>query len=591
MADVEQPVITAESDSWYYTDDGGIERGPLQTSQLRRLVLQGFVVGPRLVKHVATGDVRDLSLWAELIGASAGDEELAPADEHAHTAADEWNLDEGEWVFIDDDGNVQGPFGTEEMREWVRQGFLEPTREVNVAGGERDDFRPLHEWGELAVAAQDAAVQGATIATPTPAEGDEAAVTEGQNTLETAALASTGAAGTEAFEAVEMTEALRAAAALAQSADAGEALDTALDRAADGRGTESGGADGGAAERGSQAGLAPRASAAVGDRAAAADAGHAAAADAPSWYFVDDGGAVQGPFSTRKMRGWLRRGLLHADRLCRRVEPPSTAPGGPPTTAAAHTADALPTTAPDAWLPVASFVALADAAAAPSATAAAAAADAPAEEPSLHASAHHDAPAEAPTAKATTAEAADGGAAGAEASGAVAGATTLPTGTHAHDDASAALPTGTHAHDDASAALTEEAVWEYVDDRGRLQGPFTGRKLLGWLVAGHLKRTRRARPYVPETAPAAQADAAPSKRLDEWGWFAAALAGGALPAAPVAPPHLIGGAGAGAVEAPLWFYRDVARAEQGPFTATAMQQWIAHGLLPAGMLSAALIAC
>jgi hypothetical protein len=48
----------------------------------------------------------------------------------------------------------------------------------------------------------------------------------------------------------------------------------------------------------------------------------------------------------------------------------------------------------------------------------------------------------------------------------------------------------------------------------------------------------------------------------------------------VAPPQLTGGGGAGAVETPLWFYRDVAHAEQGPFTATAMQQWIAHGMLP-----------
>ena len=38
----------------------------------------------------------------------------------------------------------------------------------------------------------------------------------------------------------------------------------------------------------------------------------------PSWFYVDDEGVEQGPFSSAQLYGWLRRGLLKQDRRARR---------------------------------------------------------------------------------------------------------------------------------------------------------------------------------------------------------------------------------------------------------------------------------
>jgi hypothetical protein len=505
------------SDTWYYTDDGGIERGPLPTAQLRRLVLQGFVVGPRLVKHVASGVVQDVSLWDELIEPHDDEEEERPSgDEQSQAEIDEWNVEEGEWVFIDDEGNVQGPFGTAEMHEWVRQGYLEPTREVNIAGGERDDFRPLREWGELAVAAALLPQMAVTEHAPVPHKSAAVGETLTAVDRELAAAADSSADGDSRADV--------GSSAVGSSAVGSSAV-----------GSSTSGVGGGAA----------------------ADKGRETA-EAGSWFFVDDAGAVQGPFPTKRMRGWLRKGMLNGDRICRRAEEPAET---------AQPGAVAPSTA-DEWKPALSWPALVDAAAAVRRMTGAAAAT-PATE------------------LAAVGGVAVGGVASYGAPLPVVGVDT----SSAAAVSSAGAPSPSMAGDASADATTtpdlpnmDETLWEYVDDHGRLQGPFTARKLLGWLRAGHLKRTRRARLYVPDTTPPlggpGEAAAAPLKRLDEWDWFAAALTGGALPAAPVAPPQLTGGGGAGAVETPLWFYRDVAHAEQGPFTATAMQQWIAHGMLP-----------
>ena len=547
---------SAATDTWYYTDDGGIERGPLPTAQLRRLVLQGFVVGPRLVKHVASGVVQDVSLWAELIEPHDEDEEERPSgDEQSQAEIDEWNVEEGEWVFIDDEGNVQGPFGTAEMHEWVRQGYLEPTREVNVAGGERDDFRPLREWGELAVAAA-LLPQMATEHAPVPHKS--AVVGETLTAVDRGHAAaadsnSDGASGDGASRADVGSSAVGSS-AVGNSAVGNSAVGSSAVGSSD---------VGNSAVGSSAVGSSAVGNSAVGSTTygvgggAAADTGRETT-EAGSWFFVDDAGAVQGPFPTKRMRGWLRKGMLNGDRICRRAEEPAeTAQPG-----------AVAPSAPDEWKPALSWPALVGAAAAVQRMTGAASA-APATE-----------------------LAAVGVAVGVAVGGAASCGAPLPVVGVATSSAAAVSSAGATSPSiagNASAATTDlpnmdEALWEYVDDHGRLQGPFTARKLLGWLRAGHLKRTRRARLYVPDTAPfiggPGEAAAAPLKRLDEWDWFAAALTGGALPAAPVAPPQLTGGGGTGAVETPLWFYRDVAHAEQGPFTATAMQQWIAHGLLP-----------
>lgn len=39
-----------------------------------------------------------------------------------------------------------------------------------------------------------------------------------------------------------------------------------------------------------------------------------------------------------------------------------------------------------------------------------------------------------------------------------------------------------------------DMLWEYADDRGRIQGPFSARKLLGWLQAVSLKQKQYESP-------------------------------------------------------------------------------------------------
>ena len=49
---------------------------------------------------------------------------------------------------------------------------------------------------------------------------------------------------------------------------------------------------------------------------------------------------------------------------------------------------------------------------------------------------------------------------------------------------------------DGTSLTAEEAaqLWEYWDDHGRVQGPFSAAKLLGWLRAGHLTLTLNPNP-------------------------------------------------------------------------------------------------
>ena len=492
-------IPAANSDSWYYTDDGDRERGPMPLAQMRRLVEEGWVVGPRLIKRGATGEPRDISLWAELSAEAIetahveADERGAPeADERAE---DEWDWDEAdevEWVFLDDDGAMQGPFGTEEMRAWVRQGALGLTRMVNVAGGEPDGMRPLAQWAELAVAAPQAA--DAEVADEEEAAEAEAAEAEAIAARLAAAKAEMAAAKAAAAEAP-------AAEAAEEPAAAGVTVD-----------------------------------------------------DATEWYFVDDSGSTQGPFATKRLCKWLEKGFLLGDRLCR---PASAAAGADETVE---------------WRPIASWAVLAAAAEEASASEAAEAAEAAHAAHAAYAAQPAEAPHEAQ-----------------QAAGLEAAEPTVATAAIAAD---------------ASADGTDDTLWEYADDHGRIQGPFTARKLLGWLRAGHLKRTRRARLHVVEpledpnstsfaakfaqagTFGGASSNPEAFVRLDEWQWFARALAtDGVLPAAPAAPLKLDGSQKrGGVVETPMWFYRDPSGVEHGPFPATILQQWHSYGQLPSTTL-------
>ena len=249
--------------SWFFVDGVGDEQGPLSTSDMASRLDDGSISaqtlcrsadGPALSFKPLTHfkDLRTIVLQAQQTelqkqqqqgqqqgqqqrqqrggepGADmdADDGHAGASVEHVVHGQDEWVMDEAEWLYIDDDGAVQGPFGTEDMRAWIEDGHLELTRRVAVCGTDGNDaFRPLSEWAELSLCA----------ASPD-------------------APASTGAVTTEASPEV--------ATASAAEEDTGSA-------------------------------------------------------SADQWYYKDDQGVEQGPFTRAKLLGWLQRGLLDGKRLAR----------------------------------------------------------------------------------------------------------------------------------------------------------------------------------------------------------------------------------------------------------------------------------
>ena len=219
--------------AWFYEDEAGADRGPLLTAAMLQLVASGLVGGVRNVKKGARGEYRDVALWPELARALEGEAEMVidpclppPAQtsrlssavgreaaelvaaEQAEAAkalaeaeagvvsgeaeAGGWEAEELEWVYRDDSGEVRGPYSTDELREWLSDGLLGPSREVSVAGEE--DWRPMREWPELvtAVPAADVAIAepAAEIAAPAASKGDhDAAATPVAHAAASAAAA------------------------------------------------------------------------------------------------------------------------------------------------------------------------------------------------------------------------------------------------------------------------------------------------------------------------------------------------------------------------------------------------------------------
>ena len=462
--------ITGEQQSacfteWFYVDDGGCERGPLSTAQMCTLVKDGWLNGPRLIKQGAQGDPRDVSLWPELqeeaeavlnsaAGAAVGPGDAAEVGDAAETGSTDWEMDgvEEEWVYIDDDGNLQGPFSTAEMRAWHEAGHLGAKRRVNVAGGDPADFRPISEWLELSAesvegkADTDCAGSVDTIrAVPLPVP-DQSSTEMGANSAKVAGQEEgasikyeDGKLSSPVEASVEVSVLPQSAAASLHQVHSADSVDETANEPQ---------------ER--------------------------------TWVYIDDNGMTQGPFSTQRLSGWLRKGLLGGSRLCR----PSDAPA-------------------DMWRAMESYPLLASALRVSN---------------SMMASNSNGA------ARGVSSAAASGGADD------TCPALGVSEAVHGTADAAAGID------HDASSTSTDHSLWEYIDDRGRVQGPFTARKLLDWLKAGHLKPTRRGRLYVPPPAeppeqPASFADkftggvahpSAPTnphsfKRLDEWQWFATAL--------------------------------------------------------------------
>lgn len=144
--------------------------------------------------------------------------------------------------------------------------------------------------------------------------------------------------------------------------------------------------------------------------------------------------------------------------------------------------------------------------------------------------------------------------------------------TLAHESPQAA---GAHAgQPEVKAEATQaelESLWEYADDRGKIQGPFSAQKIREWLRQGALKPNRRVRPHD-------WADNIDFEPMESLPLFANVISAELPPPPPMQPG--LGGSGGAHVETPFWMYEDAQGAEQGPFAATQMQQWLQHGYLP-----------
>ena len=137
----------AQSAAWFYRDDGGNARGPLRLAEMRRLIQIGMLDPhqPRDVRRGEEGDWQDLALWPELHAEAGSAEGGVPLSD----GQPEWEEEEIEWVYLDDEGELQGPFGTEEVVGWVQAGHLDRSRQLSIAG--EDEFRPMVEWPDSRV--------------------------------------------------------------------------------------------------------------------------------------------------------------------------------------------------------------------------------------------------------------------------------------------------------------------------------------------------------------------------------------------------------------------------------------------------------
>ena len=417
----------AQTAAWFYRDDGGNDRGPLRLAEMRRLIQIGMLEPhqPRDVRLGEDGDWQDLALWPELLAEADSEEGAPPA---ADGGPPEWEEEEIEWVYLDDDGELQGPFGTEEVVGWVQAGHLDRSRQLSIAGG--DEFRPMAEWPELALrlsAAQwSAAAEAGAGAGPGPGPELEA----GQ----------AAAAGQEA--AMTLTEQARMDLARARhGVSSWEKGNKPTELAAPAP------APPGMAPPPPPPTTPPPPPTAPPPPLAPTEAASATETVEPGpWVYVDDAGKEQGPFTTAKLCSWVKRGLLSAERQVR------------------------PEQSEASLRPIAAWPELAAAAAV---AAAAAAATVAAVAPQLGAEPTAASEASAGTGRSDVAAAAAAAGGVGEAAGSASGAA-----------------------DGTSLSAEEAAVlWEYWDDHGRVQGPFSAAKLLGWLRAGHVKASRMVRPH------------------------------------------------------------------------------------------------
>ncbi|KAL1526673.1 hypothetical protein AB1Y20_015376 [Prymnesium parvum] len=509
---------------WLYVDAVGAECGPCSAEVLAAMVLSGELGETSLVRHADAAlkykqfvSYKELRETLQTLRSEATQPD--PKEGDAMGSLEESEPPQvDEWYYRDDGDNARGPLSLQQMRELVGSGMLFPPRDVRK--GSEGPYIDLGSWAELWP--PDGQGDGLGLADP---EGGDGCADYWQ-----------------------------------------------------GPSWEAEGENGDDAEW-----------------------------DAPEaeWVYLDDSDAVQGPFVTSELRGWLEEGLLDYSRLVNlaggessgfrpaaewaelhaapreassspaAVEEHQEASAAEATaqtqSADAELADAVPSVAPEAS---SSTAPPGDGEPSSLALPATASVHAPSEWVYVDDNGAEQGP--FTTAKLLswlkrgllTAERqvrpANSGAEGLRPMGSCGEFAEFARSELAADaQAVVAKP--------QTAAVAEEeleALWEYADDRGRVQGPFSARKLLGWVEKGALKPDRKVRRH-------GATDFVP---LGSVAPFSVSITS-ALPAPPPLQPSL-GGQGGGVVETPLWIYEDAQGVEQGPFTATMMMQWHQHHFLP-----------
>ena len=470
----EGPAATSDAhpdtgdDRWFYRDDGDNVRGPLTTVQVGELVASGMLGPPREVSRGSKdGPFIDIQHWPELWpprldGATGNREEIAfadgwkgfsdapmdgaaPDDEGA-----EWEEEPVEWVYRDDRGGLQGPFSTTELKGWLATGLLKGSRLVNLAGGEDSDFRPAAEWAELSPAAPG---KGAPQAADLAVAKTESAVTKTKDMQR----GETGGARTDgASTALEVVEG--------------------------------------------------------GTGALAASPATWEPGSVSEWVYVDDSGQEQGPFPAAKLLSWLTRGFLTTERQVRPASGgewqamatwPEFAGFGKEASVAAAVDTMVAAEGSGAARGEDGSAAVGAAAAAPGPGSVTAVGPVDAgvglsvsEWVYVDDSGQEQGP--FPTAKllswltrgVLTTERQVRPASGGEWQAMA----TWPEFAGFGKEASVAAARDGTPCVNGGAPLTAEdemlSLWEYADDRGRMQGPFTAGKLIGWLQAGHINLAR-----------------------------------------------------------------------------------------------------
>jgi hypothetical protein len=257
--------------TFYYLDDDDKRQGPFSAIQLRSWARHLGM--NRLVARAPQGMPLPLGHWVtewDLACASSPESAIrrVPAARQSACASSPVRLlarAAAAWYYTDDDEQVQGPFDAAQLAAWAE--LLGGTRRAGQSAS--GPFAPLNEWPELVALA----------------DADE--------------LAQRAASADPAVPAAERPPALPAVNASAAFAPS-PPLPLAASPAAEPTGRLEGAAPGG------QTGQTEAASGAA-----------AGEGEQPLIEYLDDAGAVQGPFPAAQIGAWLRAQLLQPARLAR----------------------------------------------------------------------------------------------------------------------------------------------------------------------------------------------------------------------------------------------------------------------------------